>query len=203
MYLELRIIGDYGNKADFIKELKNEIGSNAAAIASTLAKTSLQRYASIVLPKVVAAEQILHTTHILYFLEGRDTIVVHIAGRIVADTKVQAKRLARRLPKLFADTETKLKISAVIYAPGSADFDTPVIKGEQMSFWKRLFDTFAERWLTRIVTPAIIFSGAAAFLPNSSLFQSASIGLAAAVVSVVIEGIIFARKAEEWEWKEV
>jgi hypothetical protein len=96
MYVELRITAEYGNKQEFVGKLSQEIGVNAVSPAAAVQKTVFQHEASTVAPKVVAAEQIQHKTVILYFLEGSDTIVVHVAARTVAETKQQAVRIARR-----------------------------------------------------------------------------------------------------------
>lgn len=203
MYLELRIAADYGNKANFVSELKKEIGINAIAVASAVQKTSLHAYAAIVAPKVIAAEQIQHKTFILYFLEGSDTIVVHISGQNVAETKDQAARIVRRLPKLFSQNKAKVKSSAIVYVANSMGFDTAIISGKRVGKFARFIDVFAERWMTRLITPAIIFSAAAAFLPATTFFQSALIGLIAAILALLIEGLVFAFKADEWDWTEV
>jgi hypothetical protein len=203
MYLELRIVADYGQKAAFVTKLKAEIGINAVPHSVAIAQTSLQPYASIILPKIVAAEQIQHKAYILYFFEGSDTIVAHITGKSVAEVKEQAKRISRRLPKLFETLEVETKSSGVIYSVNPLGFDTPVLKGEKMTFWMRFIDAFTERWMTRLLTPAIVFWIAAAFLPGTNFFQSAAIGMLAVLVSVIIEGIVFAKNAGEWKWDEV
>lgn len=203
MYLELRTVADYGNAASFIDKLNKQIGVNAVDPAVAVAQTSFQPNAADVIPKVIAAEQIQHKTYILYFFEGNDTIVAHITGQSLAVTKGQAIRITRGLPKLFDSPDVEMKSSAVIYAEDSRTLDIPVISGEKTTFRTRLLDAFTERWMTRVVAPAIVFWIAAAFLPGTTFFQSALVGLLAVLLSVSIEGVVWARKADDWKWKEV
>jgi hypothetical protein len=203
MYVELRITADYGDKQGFVEKLSQEIGINAISAGAAVQKTVFQHDASTVTPKVVAAEQIQHKTVILYFLEGSDTIVVHVAARTVAETKQQAVRIARRTCALFEKPSVKTKTKAVIYAVNSQGFDTAIIVGNRIGRLRRFMDAFAERWLARIVTPGIVFGVATAFLPGTNLFQSALIGFLAAVVTLLFESIAFASTADDWKWEEI
>jgi hypothetical protein len=203
MYLELKITADYGSKQIFLGNLLKEIGPNNVTAAAAIQHTPLQRYASMLIPKVIAAEQIQYKIFILYWFEGADTISAHISGGSVAETKEQAVRIARRMPALFENLKVKTKVKAVIYAANPSKLDIALLSGERVSKWERLFDAFTERWMARIVTPGLVFSVAAKYLPGSSFFQSALIGFVAAIVTVLIESTVFAYKAEDWKWKEI
>lgn len=159
--------------------------------------------ASTVIPKVVAAEQIQHKAFILYFLEGSDTIVAHVAARTVAETKQQAVRIARRTCTLFEKPSVKTTTKAVIYAVNSQGFDTAIISGHRIGRWRRFVDAFTERWLARIVSPSIVFGVATAYLPGTNFFQSALIGFLAAVLTLLIESIAFASTTDDWKWEEI
>jgi hypothetical protein len=80
---------------------KREIGVNLVDIAEAVQQTVLRADASAVLAKVVAAEQIQHKILNLYFLEGGDTLVVHVAARTLPQAKQQAERIGRRIGSLF------------------------------------------------------------------------------------------------------
>ena len=202
MYLELRITAEYGDKKMFVERLNQEIGINAITAQAAVQKTMFRSAASTVVPEVVAAEQIQHKVSILYFLEGSDTIVAHVAARTVSETKQQAIRIARRTCALFENPTVKAKTKAIIYAVNSQGFDTAIISGQRLGRWRRFVDAFTKRWLGRIVTPGIVFGMASAYLPGTNLFQSALIGFLAAIMTLLIEGIAFASKADDWKWEE-
>lgn len=202
MYVELRITAECGGKQDLVEKLRREIGVNAVAPATAVQQTIFRDHAEEVVPKVIAAEQIQHKILILYFLEGSDTIVVHMAARTVAETKQQAVRVARRVCAQFEDTSVKSKTKAVIYAVDPGGLDTAVITGERVGRWARLMGALTERWLAKLVTPAAVFV-AAALLPGTSVFQSALIGLVAAAASLIIESIVLMLAGDDWKWKEV
>lgn len=203
MYVELRITAEYGNKQRFVEKLSQEIGVSSVSAEAAVQKTVFQRYASTVIPQVVAAEQIQHKAIVLYFLEGSDTIVVHVDARTVAETKQQAVRIARRTCTLFENPSVKTKAKAVIYAVNSPDFDTAIISGHRLGRWRRFVDAFTERWLARIVTPGIVFGAAGAYLPGTNFFQSALIGFVAAVITLLVESIAFALTLDDWKWEEI
>lgn len=203
MYLELRITADYGSKQEFVRKLRQEIGVNAVSASTAVQNTIFRAHAPAIVPKVIAAEQIQHKIFILYFLEGSDTIVAHVAARTVAETKQQAVRVARRTCTLFANSSTPVRTKAVIYAVDSFGLDTALITGERIGRLRRFIDAFTERWLARLVTPGLVFGVAAAYLPGSNLFVSAMIGFFAAIVTLVIESIVFISTADDWKWREV
>lgn len=143
------------------------------------------------------------TAEYLYFLEGSDTIVAHVAARTVAEAKQQAVRVSRRMCALFEDPDVKMKTKAVIYAVNSQGFDTAVICGDRVSRGRRFADAFTERWLARILTPGFVFAGAAGYLSGTSFVHSALIGFLAAVVTLLIESMVFALTTEDWKWREI
>jgi hypothetical protein len=203
VYLELRITAEYGDKEKFIEKLKDEIGLNAVEIVTAVEQTVLGAEASAVATMVVAAEQIQNKIINLYFLEGRDTIVVHVATRTLPQAKQQAQRVARRICAMFENPAVKTRTKAVVYVTNFQASDTAVIMGERVSRRGRFVNALTERWVARIVTPIVVFVVAAVFLPGSSLFLSAFIGLIAAVVTLLAEGLQATSTAADWEWKEI
>lgn len=203
MYLELLIVANYGAQDRFTTKLESMIGKNAVDSLIALLQTSLSDRAEDLKSTVIAAERIQNKIYILYFFEGDDTIRIHIAGENIVGIRQQAERITRGMPKLFESAEAEMKASGVIYSVVPAALDVPVLSGEKTSFKQRLVDAFTDRWMPRLLAPAVAFWVAAAFLSNTNFFQSAMIGLGAALVSVIIEGLVFARKADEWKWKEV
>jgi hypothetical protein len=202
MYAELRITAEYGDAQQFAQKLRHEIGPNLVPQAA-LTNTALQPNSSLPMPNVIAIEQIQQKALIYYLGEGRDTIVAHVEARTVAEVKQQTIRVARRVPGLFEKTDADAKTNAVIYAVNWQGFDTPIISGKQIGRWKRFFDALSERWIARIVTPGVVFAISAAFLPGSSSYSSAAIGLIAAMATIAIEGALVIWKTDDWKWEEV
>lgn len=202
MYIELSVTADYGNQQAFIARLVKEIGVNAIPAALAVSQTVLYSSAANVVPKVIAAEQIQDRAIVLYFLSGGDTITAHIEAGTVAEEKKEAVRITRRLCTLFERPSVKSEVNALIYAFNSRGFDTEIIEGKRIGHWRRLADAFRERWLTRVLTPGIVFGFASTYFPQSNLVQSALIVFAAAIATLLIESIAFAVAASDWEWKE-
>jgi hypothetical protein len=96
----------------------------------------------------------------------------------------------------------KAQTKAVTYAKNFQGFDTAIIFGRRISRWRRFLDAFAERWLPRVATPAIVFFLAAAFLPGTTVAQAAFIAALAAGIILLIESALFAMTADDWKWEE-
>lgn len=202
MYLQLSIAGEYGNKATMIKKLIQEIGANLVSTEGAVAQTVFRARAELTIPRVVAAEQLLDRIFILYFLEGGDTIKVHIEAPTVPETKRQAARIARRTCALFETPTVKTEVKAVIYTTNLQGFDTEIMCGRRIGHGRRFLDAFSEQWLTRVMTPTVVFFLAVTFLPTTTISQSAAVGLGAAVITLIIESALFSMNAEEWKWEE-
>lgn len=203
MYLDMRITARYGNRQAFIGKPVQEIGVNLVAAPVAVANSIFAADADTVVPKVIAAEQILNNTSILYFLEGSTTIRAHVEARTVVETKQQADRIARQTRTLFEKPSVKATTNAVIYAKNYQGFDTAIIRGRRISLWSRFVDAFTERWLARIATPAILFALAVAYMRTTTVFQAALFGFVAAAISLLIESIVVVARADDWKWEEV
>lgn len=203
MYLDMRITAQYGSQQAFIGKLRQEIGVNLTAAAVVVQNSVFRADALLVVPRVIAAEQILNNTSILYFLEGSATIRVHVEARTLVETKQQAHRIAKQTCTLFEKPSVKTTTNAVIYAQNYQKFDTAIMRGRRIGFRSRFVDAFTERWLARIATPAIVFFLATAYMRTTTVFQAAMFGFIAAGISLLIESIVFVAKADDWKWEEV
>jgi hypothetical protein len=202
MYLELLITAEYGNKQALIAKLVQEIGVNVVTAHAAVQQSVFRVSAGSIIPRIVAAEQLQNNIRIVYFLEGGDTIKVHIEAPTVPETKRQAARVARRTCALFENPTVKTKVKAIIYSTNLQGFDTEIIYGGRVGRWRQFLETFTKQWLTRVTTPAIVFFLAVAFLPATTIAQSATLGLLAAGFTLLIESVLFAAKADEWKWEE-
>ena len=188
MYAELRLTVEYGDPQAFIAQLQEHIGLNTVHLSTT--------------PTAIAAEQIRHKALILYFLEGRDTIVAQISARTVAENKRQAVRIARQLLALLRKPSIKSSANAVIYLVDSAGYGAAIVEGNVISRRQRYTDALTDRWLPRVLTPGIVLGLTVAYVHETSFPLAAAIGFFAAAASVLVEGITVAFKAEGWEWRE-
>lgn len=115
MYLDMRITAQYGSQQAFIGKLHQEIGVNLTSAAVVVQNSVFCADALLVVPRVIAAEQIMNNTSILYFLEGSTTIRVHVEARTLVETKQQAHRIAKQTCTLFEKPSVRATTGGNLY----------------------------------------------------------------------------------------
>jgi hypothetical protein len=198
MYAQLTIVATF-SRPELSRKLIEQIGVNRVRLEIGLQGTPFERDMSI-RDRIVATELIQNSASLVYFFEGSDTISVHIQAATVSELKQQAVRVTRQLrPLVNKWKRVSASVSVLIRERGeSAD---PIIEGEYQRKRKRMTDALADKWLGKLLSPAIIFP-ATYFLASSSAATSALIALIAAVVTFGAEAVSAARGAEEWKWKD-
>lgn len=110
-------------------------------------------------------------------------------------------RVARQLKSVATNGRYVVK-GADIYVQESG-FDEHIISGEKQSIGRLFREAFGEKWLSRIVTPAIVFLGASMVLAGTPAVTSSLLALSAATISFVAETLLVVLFADEWKWRSV
>ena len=200
MYAQIFITAKYDSE-ELRRALAKHIGASALPALEALQRAGFAVKANEIAPTVVAAQWLRDEVTILYFFDGPDTILIHIYAKRMTEMKGQAERVTRELwPFLRSRKKTAL---AYLFARGGDEQGVLVVSGERVSLPRKLLQVFAEKWLSRMVVPAIVFALTAYRLSETSAAQSAGIGVAAALVGLLIEIALFIFQARAWVWKEV
>lgn len=183
------------DSAQATESLKVIAGTNAIPIADALQGTPLQSNMN----SALVAEQVLNSATVVYFMEGNDSIKVHIVVRSLAEARKQCSRLTRQVSsKIEGLSEAKATI--LVQVRGT---DEAVLSAQRVSFVGRWWADTSDKFVSRFATVFVTFVLAAMLLPGSTASQSAGIGLVAALVAAVLEAAVIAAKSEEWKWKDL
>lgn len=200
MYAQIFITAKYDGE-ELRQALTNHIGATAIPAVEALRRAGMAGDARQTAPTVVAALGLRDAVTILYFFDGPDTIFIHIFAKRMTNLKAQVERVTRELwPFLTSRKRTAL---AYLFAQDKAKQHVLMISGERVSPSRKVFQALAEKWLSRMVVPAIVFALTAYRLSGTSAVQSAGIGALAAIIGVLIEISVFIFHARDWVWKEV
>lgn len=203
MFVDLTITSLYGDAVAFEKKLIANIGKNMVIdMANALQGTIFQNYVALDGPQIIAVEQMPGNERVIYFLQGNDTIKVHIVASTVVKLKKETVRITRQIANLIDTPGNGLKAEASMFVAEVAGFDVLVIMGERVGRLKQFGGFMAEKWLTRLASPMVIFAGASIWLQATTAPTSAWIGLLAAGVSFLLEAAVFVYSADDWKWKD-
>ena len=126
---------------------------------------------------------------------------LYIFSDRVAELKAQAMRISRQIDlivkrRCVACTVADVYVHETVY-------DERIISGSKESFSERFVAVFAKTWLSRILTPAIIFFGALQLMAGTSFVSGSLLALCAASISFVIETAAVVVFADEWKWRSL
>lgn len=199
MYAQVTVTALY-DRAALTQALIAEMGAQSAAAPDALKGTSYASMAEEVAPTVIAAQLICDAASILYFFDGPATIVVHITAATVAELKKQSRRVTQQmLPEL---KKGKKVVEVKIFVEDDAG-DTLIISGERVPLFRQLSAVAAEKWMSKLLVPAIVFGLSSRILAGTPSVVAAMIGLVAALLAFVVEAGLFVYHGDEWKWKEV
>lgn len=80
---------------------------------------------------------------------------------------------------------------------------TLIISGERVAIFRQLSGVAAEKWVSKLLVPAVVFGLSSRFLAGTPSVVAAMIGLVAALLAFAIEVGLFVYHGNEWKWKEV
>ena len=149
---------------------------------------------------MVAAQSIRKSVIILYFFDGPDTISIHITATTMAELKAHAKRVTRQL--LAALGKGAESVEATIFVETIEGSSTAISKGCRISLIRQLVGNAGEKWISKLLVPAIIFTITSMLLAGTPSAVSAMIGLLAALLWFLVELTLFAYYGTEWLWEE-
>lgn len=199
MYAQVTVTASY-DRAALSRALIAEIGTQRVEPLDVLKDTSYALMARAVAPTVVAAQLIRDAASILYFFDGPATIVVHITAATVAELKKQVRRVTQQmLPEL---KQGKKVVEVKIFVEEGAG-GTLIISGERVSLFRQLSGVAAEKWVSKLLVPAVVLGLSSRFLAGTPAVVAAMIGLVAALLVFAIEVGLFVYHGNEWTWKEV
>lgn len=178
--------------------IKEIIGVNEIEVTAALAGSPLASVASIV-QSALAAEQVMAAATVIYFMEGNDTIKVHIAVRSLAEVRKQCSRITRQLSNKIG-TLSAANATVLVQVKGT---DEAVLIGEKVSFVRHLWTTIGEKFAGKFLPAAATFALATMFLPGTTVVSSAAIGAVAAGVGALVEAAIAARNSGDWKWRDL
>lgn len=181
--------------ADASANVKQVIGLNQIDVVVALSETLLASVSGIV-RSALAAEQVLGATTVIYFMEGNDTIKVHIVTSSLAEMRRQCVRITRQLSGKIRLLSTA-NASILVSMKGSGEV---LIVGVRLSYALRLWAIAVEKFIGKFFPAAIAFALAAMFLSGTTAVASAAIGAVAAGVGALVEAAIAAGHAGEWTW---
>lgn len=178
--------------------IKDIIGVNEVDVAAALAGSALASVPNIV-QSALAAEQIMAAATAIYFMEGNDTIKVHIDVRSLADVRKQCSRITRQLSGKIGALSTA-NATVLVQVKGT---DEAILIGEKFTFVRHMWVTATEKFVGKFLPAAVAFGLAAMFLPGSTVVGSAAVATAAAAVGALCEAAIAAHNSKEWKWKDL
>lgn len=200
MYAQITITAKYDSE-ELRRALTSHIGASAMSAVEALRRAGFGAKGEAIAPTVVAAQGLRDAVTILYFFDGPETIFIHIFATRMTNLKTQAERVTRELwPVLKSSKRTAL---AYLFVQEAGEEDVRISRGERVSLLRKVVQVVAEKWLSRLVVPAIVFALTAYRLSETSAAQSAGIGVLAALVGLLIEISLFIFQARDWVWKEV
>lgn len=200
MYAQIFITAKYDSE-ELRQALTNHIGASAIPAVEALRRAGMAGDARATAPSVVAAQGLRNVVTVLYFFDGPDTIFIHISAERVANLKTQAERVTRELwPLLKSRNRSAL---AYLFAQEKDKQDVRMISGERVSLPRKVVQAIAEKWMSRMVVPAVVFALTAYRLSGTSAVQSAGIGALAAFIGMSMEISLFIFQARDWVWREV
>lgn len=199
MYAQVTVTASYDRVA-LRKALIAEMGTQGVAPLVAMEGTSYASMAQEVAPTVMAAQLIRDAASILYFFDGPATVVVHITAATVAELKKQARRVTQQmLPELKAG---KKVVEVKIFVEEDAG-DTLIISGERVPLFRQLSVVAGDKWVSKLLVPALFFGLSSRFLAGTPSVVAAMIGLVAALLAFAVEVGVFVYHGDEWKWKEV
>lgn len=200
MYAQVTVTASY-DPAMLRQALIAQIGGTLVAPLFALQSTSFAGMAQTVAPTVVAAQSIRDAASILYFFDGPDTINVHITAATVAELKTQARRVTREMLPLLK--KGKKVVKAAILVGSGQGIDTPIMNGARVSLLGQLSSVAGEKWVSKLLAPAIIFGLTSKLLGGTPAAASALYGCVAALLAFIVEVSLFVYHGDEWKWEEV
>lgn len=181
-----------------VESLKAIAGANAISVADALQGTPLANVPGIA-NAALAAEQVMNAATIIYFMEGNDTIKVHIVVRSLAEVRKQCSRLTRQVAtriKVLAEA----RATVLVQVRGT---DEAVLEATKVSGWQRFLSNASEKFVGKFVPAAVTFALASMFLSGTPALTSALVGAVAACIGAVVEAVVAAVNADEWKWKDL
>lgn len=178
--------------------IKDIIGVNEVDVKVALTGSALASVPNIV-QSALAAERVMAAATVIYFMEGDDTIKVHIDVRSLAEVRKQCSRITRQLSGKIGALSTA-NATVLVQVKGT---DEAILVGEKFSFWRHMWTSATEKFVGKFFPAAVAFVLATMFLPGSTAVGSAAVGAAAAAVGALFEAAIAARNSKEWKWKDL
>jgi hypothetical protein len=178
--------------------LKEIVGVNEIEVETALAGSPLATVPSVV-RSALTAEQVVNAATVVYFMEGDDTIKVHIIVRSLAEVRKQCSRITRQLSDKIGALSTA-NATVLVQVKGT---DEAVLAGEKIPFTDRVKTVITEKFVAKFFPAAISFGLAAMLLPGTTAVTSAAIGATAACIGALVEALISASSAGEWKWKDL
>ncbi|MDB5932994.1 MAG: hypothetical protein JWQ01_338 [Massilia sp.] len=126
--------------------------------------------------------------------------MVHITAATVIELKAQTKRVTRQMLPFLKFRKSVIRASLFVQEPQAAD--VLIIEGERLSLPRQILGAFSDKWLSRLVVPAVVFALTAYRISGTTAAQSAGFGVLAAIIALLIEIWLFVYHAEEWRWKD-
>jgi hypothetical protein len=197
MYAELTITASY-TREQLSEALIKQIGPNRVDAGIALART-IFAFDPATTERAIAAELIGNTVAIAYFFEGSDTVTAYIFGSTPRQLKAQAERVMRQL-RCLLDKPGKWGANVSIFTLENNSSDVPIIEGEYVLKRRRFVEALLEKWLSKLLTPALIFLGN--IWTGTPATVSGLIAFGAAGIVFVIEAATSAASADEWKWKD-
>lgn len=199
MYAQITVTASYDAGA-LCQALNAQLGPARTAPEEALKDTVFASSAQTVAPTVVAAQSIRKSVIILYFFDGPDTISIHVTATTLAELKAHAKRVTRQL--LAALGKGAESVEATIFVETIEGSSTAISKGCRISLIRQLVGNAGEKWISKLLVPAIIFTITSMLLAGTPSAISAMIGLLAALLGFLVELTLFAYYGTEWLWEE-
>lgn len=200
MYAEITIIATYDRKK-LSKGLLEQIGPNRVQPEVGVKGTIFEQDQASVKDRIIATEVIGNSASVIYFFEGTDTVTVHVTAATVMQLKTQAERITRQMRPMF-DKKRKRAAKVAIFVQEAERSDELIIAGEYVSRISLFKSALLEKWLSKLLTPALVFFLATKALSGTTAATSAFIALAAAGINFVVEAAGFAYTANEWKWRD-
>lgn len=199
MYAQLTVTASYDSLA-LRQALLAHMDATAVAPLFALRRTRFAPIAHAVAPTVVAAQAIRNAALVIYFFDGPDTIIVDITATTVAELKLQTRRVTRQLLPLLR--KGKKLVDVVILASAGPGVDTPILNGSRVSMLEQLGSVAGEKWVSKLLTPAIVFGLTSRLLVGTPAAESALFGVVAALLAFLVEVALFIYHGDEWKWEE-
>lgn len=178
--------------------IKEIVGVNEIQVKAALAGSPLLSIPSIV-RSALAAEQVMNAATVIYFMEGDDTIKVHIVVRSLAEVRKQCARITRQLSDKIGSLSAA-NATVLVQVKGT---DEAVLTGEKVSLSHRMRTIIADKFLAKFLPAATTFALAAMFLPGTTAVSSAAIGAVAACGGALFEATLAAISSGDWKWKDL